>query len=181
MSDKYTIRNKQGIYFMTFTIVGWVDLFTRVSFRDVVVESLKYCQKEKGLIIYAWCLMPSHLHLIAAARDGFDLSDIIRDFKKFTNKKIITLIKNEPESRRDWLLDMFEEAGRDLKRFKYYKVWQDGSMAKELLTGNMAFQKLEYTHNNPVESGIVLEASHYIYSSAKAYERKPGLIDVELL
>ena len=166
---------------MTLTIVGWIDLFTRVSLRDVIVDSLKYCQKEKGLIIYAWCLMPSHLHIIAAAREGHDLSAIIRDFKKFTNKKMIQLIKTEPESRRDWLLDMFEEAGRFLNRIKYYKVWQDGNMAKELLTGSMAIQKLEYIHNNPVEARIVNEASDFVYSSALAYEGKVGLIDVELL
>jgi putative transposase len=164
MSDKYTI-----------------DLFTRSSLKDIVVDSLKFCKREKGLIVYAWCLMPSHLHLIASAREGYDLSATIRDFKKHTNKAIISEIKQGHESRREWLLTTFSEEAVRLKRVKNYKVWQDGNMAKELLTGAMAIQKLEYVHNNPIEARIVNEASHYLYSSALAYECKPGLIDVEFL
>jgi REP element-mobilizing transposase RayT len=125
--------------------------------------------------------MSNHLHLLATAKAGFDLSDIIRDFKKFTNKKLLSLIKSEPESRREWMLALFKKAGEDLKRIKEYKVWQDGNMAKELVTGEMAIQKLEYVHNNPVEARIVDEASHYNYSSASAYERKPGLLTIEYL
>jgi putative transposase len=181
MSDKYSIKNKEGSYFLTLTVVAWIDLFTRPSLKDIVVSSLNYCTSEKGLIIYAWCLMPSHLHLIAGAKDGYDLAGIIRDFKKHTNKVIVSEVKEGTESRREWLLDMFYNAGKDLKRITNYKVWQDGNKAKELMTGAMAIQKLEYVHNNPVESGIVNEASHYIYSSALAYERKPGLIDIEYL
>jgi REP element-mobilizing transposase RayT len=146
---------------MTSTVGGWVDVFTRPSLKDVVVDALRYCQREKGLILYVWCLMSSHLHLIAAAQDGVDLSGVIRDFKKFTSKKLIAAIKSEPESRREWMLPLVVEAGRDIKRIKDFKFWQDGTMAKELLTNEMAIQKLEYVHNNPVESRIVNEASHY--------------------
>lgn len=181
MSDKYAIRNKEGVYFLTLTVVDWIDVFTRPSLKDVIVDSLIYCQKEKGLIVYGWCLMPSHLHLIAASQTGNDLSAIIRDMKKFTSKKLIELIKSEPESRREWMLERFTEAGKDLKRITNYKLWQDGNMAKELLTNDMTIQKLEYTHNNPVKDRIVDEAEHYVYSSAGAYARKPGLIKVELL
>jgi putative transposase len=181
MSDKYTIKNKSGCYFLTLTIVNWIDLFTRSSLKEIVVDSLNYCKREKGLIIYAWCLMPSHLHLIAAAQDGYDLSGIVRDFKKHTNKAMIFEIKTGHESRREWLLKMFSEEGSKVKRISNYKLWQDGTMAKELLTGTMAIQKLEYIHNNPIEARIVDEASHYVYSSALAYERKAGLIDIEFL
>jgi putative transposase len=125
--------------------------------------------------------MPSHLHLIVASKDGNDLSGVTRDFKKSTSKKIIALIQSEPESRREWMLNLFSEAGKELKRIKNYKVWQDGNMSKELITSAMAIQKLEYIHNNPVENRIVNEASHYVYSSASRYERKPGLIEIEYL
>ncbi len=83
MSDQYTIKNKESVYFLTLTVVEWIDVFTRPSLKDVIVDSLMYCQKEKGLIVYGWCLMPSHLHLIASARTGSDLSGI-KDYRKFS-------------------------------------------------------------------------------------------------
>jgi putative transposase len=70
----------------------------------IIVDSLNYCIVNKGITIYAWCLMTNHLHLVARANEGSKLSDFIRDFKKFTAKKIIEVIKEEPESRKEWLL-----------------------------------------------------------------------------
>jgi putative transposase len=102
------------VHFVTLTVVGRID-------------SLKYCQKNKGLELYAWCLMPSHLHMIISAKEDVNLSDILRDFKKFTSKEIIRLIQEEPESRREWMLDKFEFAGRYNPKIKNYKFWQDGN------------------------------------------------------
>lgn len=102
MSDGgYKIRNKKEIHFVTFTVVEWVDVFTRKEYRDIIIESLKFCQKEKELLLHGWCIMSNHVHLIASAKNE-NLSDILRDFKKFTSKKIIAAIeKSETESRRD--------------------------------------------------------------------------------
>ena len=80
------------IYFLTLTVVDWVDVFTRPVYRHEVVESLKFCQRKKGLELYAWVLMSNHLHLLASAAEGYNLSDILRDFKKFTSKTIIDKI-----------------------------------------------------------------------------------------
>ena len=86
----YKIRNKEGTYFITFAVVEWVDVFTRKKYKDIVLESLRYCQKEKSLIVYAWCIMSNHIHFIASKND--DLSVILRDFKKFTSKKLLLAI-----------------------------------------------------------------------------------------
>ena len=113
MADRYSIRNPEGMFFITSTIIGWVDVFTRKDYRDVVIDSLKYCQKEKGLIVYAYVIMSSHIHLLIGSKAGYNLTDTIRDFKKFTAKQIIKLIKEIPESRREWLLNKFRfEANR---------------------------------------------------------------------
>lgn len=125
MSTKYKATDNQ-CYFITITTVGWIDVFTRLSQKNLIVESLKYCQDKKGLEIYAYCLMPSHLHMVCRAEEGFVLSNIIRDFKKYTSKKIIKTIQNEIESRRDWMLSYFRKACQHLKRNQEYKVWQDG-------------------------------------------------------
>ena len=95
----YKIRNQAAIHFITFAVVEWVDIFTRKQYRDIVLESIKYCQAEKGLLLHAWCIMSNHLHLIASAKNS-DLSDILRDFKKFTSKEIIRAIPNNKQESR---------------------------------------------------------------------------------
>ncbi len=82
MADKYKIFDNQAAYFITITIVGWIDVFTRKNHKMLIVDSLKYCQDKKGLEIYGWVLMSSHLHMICSAAEGYVLTDILRDFKK---------------------------------------------------------------------------------------------------
>ena len=144
MSDKYKIDDKEGIYFVTLTVVDWVNIFTRRNLKLTIVDSLKYCQKNKGLIIYAWCLMHNHLHMIVSSKSGFDLSGILRDMKKFTAKEIVRKMNDEPESRREWMLHRFAFNARFKKRIKNYKVWQDGNHAKQIITSGFMKEKLDF-------------------------------------
>ncbi|MHB9054877.1 MAG: transposase [Paludibacteraceae bacterium] len=99
------------VYFVTDTVVDWVDIFTRPTYKHIILESLTYCQKEKGLIIYAWVLMSNHLHAIVESSGENKVSEIWRDFKKFTSKKIISTLKADAqESRQEWMLNRFEYA-----------------------------------------------------------------------
>lgn len=184
MSERgYKIRNKEGIHFITFAVVEWVDVFTRKEYRDVLVESLRYCQKERGLQIYSWCIMSNHVHLVVSAKNN-DTSEILRDFKKFTSKEIIKAIAVNPvESRRDWMLEIFKAAGDSNSRNSFYQFWRQDNHPKELFSANFTQQKLDYIHNNPVEAGIVEKAEEYVYSSAKDYYegRNVGLIEIEFL
>lgn len=94
----YKIRNPAAIHFITFAVVEWIDVFTRKEYRDIVLDSIRYCQTEKSLVLHSWCLMSNHLHLVVSAKNE-DLSDILRDFKKFTSKQIIeAIINNKQES-----------------------------------------------------------------------------------
>lgn len=181
MSEKYKFHDPDGIYFITLTIVDWIDLFTRPDYKYMIVDSLTYCQKEKGLNVYAWCIMSSHIHLIVRREGKFLLSEIVRDFKKFTSKKIIELIKNLNESRRKWLLAAFKNSADRIKRNSMYKVWQDGSHAILLGTNKMMDQRLDYVHNNPVQAGIVDEPEHYTFSSARDYAGGKGLLEVKFI
>ncbi len=169
MSTKYKATMPDKAYFITTTTVGWVDVFTRVNQKQAIIDALKYCQQNKGLEIFAYCLMPSHLHVICSAKDELLLSNIMRDFKKFTSQKIISLILNEPESRREWLLSIFKNACAHLKREQVYKVWQDGYHAEMIDTNRFMYQKLQYIHNNPVKDNIVFSPEDYRYSSARNY------------
>ncbi len=182
MSTKYKVKDNAKPYFVTTTIVGWLDVFTREVQKKKLIESLKFCQENKGLIIYAWCLMSNHLHMICQSQkeDKF-LSDIIRDFKTFTSKQIIKTIEKETESRREWMLSYFEKSCVDLKRNQKFKVWQAGFHAEEISQQRFLEQKLDYIHNNPVKAGIVELPQHYLYSSARNYAELEGLIKVEVL
>lgn len=181
MGFKYKADNPEGIYFITTSIVQWIDLFTRKELQDVVIESLKYCQYHKGLVIFAWTLMPSHLHLIAAVEGEHALSDIMRDLKKYSSKTIVKTIEEINESRKNWLLIALEFAGRTDQKIKDYRVWQQGYHPEELVTNKLMNQKLDYIHNNAVEAGFVTEPHHYALSSAINYAGGKGLIDVTFL
>lgn len=181
MSDKYKIRDIDKAYFVTLTVVGWIDVFSRMNHKLLLVNSLKYCQENKGLAIYGWCLMPSHLHMIVRAEGKYTLSEILRDFKKFTSKAIVKQIEEEPESRREWMLEYFLKEGKILKRIKEYKFWQDGNQAKEIYGNSFLEEKLDYIHQNPVEEMIVSKPEDYLFSSAKDYAGLDGLLNVHFI
>ncbi len=150
------------------TVTDWVDIFIRPDYNLEMVRSLKYWQQHKGLEIFAWCLMSNHLQIIAAAKENQPntLSDILRDFKKFTSKEIIRLIDEENESGRKWLLDRFKFAGRNDLKIKNYKFWQEGNETKEIHTNAFLQQKIDYIHDNSVWQMLVREPQDYVFSSA---------------
>ena len=183
MSTKYKINNPEGIYFVTFTVVEWIDVFTRTIYKDLFLESLIYCQDNKGLVVYAWCLMSNHVHLILATKDQ-DLRGIIRDLKKYSSIRILKEIQSNPsESRKKWMLRIFGEHGKKNGNNTIFQFWIQNNQPKELLShhGSFMMEKLDYIHNNPVKAGIVENPEDYIYSSARDYAGMKGLIPIEFL
>jgi REP element-mobilizing transposase RayT len=167
------------VYFVTDTVVDWVDIFTRPIYKHIVIESLQYCQEHKGLIIYAWVLMSNHLHAIVGSVGEAIVSDIWRDFKKFTSKEIIATIKTEiSESRSEWMLNRFEHSGKNDKKIKNYRFWQEGNDAQGIYLNEYFEQKLNYIHYNPVKAEIVNRPEDYRYSSAIDYAGGKGLLKV---
>lgn len=182
MSRAYKFHKPEGLYFITFATVAWVDVFTRRDYKDIVVYSLRFCQKEKGLLLYAWVIMSNHVHLIAAARDGHRLQDIIRDLKKYTSKQILKAIAEHPgESRKEWMLRMFREAGASNSNNKEYQFWQQHNKPIELGTNEMIERYVNYLHENPVKAGYVELAEDYVYCSGPPIAGKPGLLKLEEL
>jgi REP element-mobilizing transposase RayT len=175
----YKIRNPEAIHFITFAVVEWVDVFTRKDYCDIVLDSLRHCQLERGLIIHGWCLMSNHIHLVVSAKNE-DTSDILRDFKKFTSKQIIKAIsENKSESRREWMLEIFKKQGEQNSRNIVYQFWRQDNQPKELFSIGFTWQKMNYMHDNPVVSGLVEKAEDYQYSSARDYVGKgKGLLEI---
>jgi putative transposase len=141
----YKIRNKNEIHFLTLTVVQWFDVFTRKDYRDIFIDSVKYCQGNKGLLIHGWCVMSNHIHLMSSAINH-DLSDIMRDLKKFTSKKIIDAIgKNEHESRKEWMLPIFAQQGLTNSRNSDSQFWIQDNQPKECYSPEFTVQKLNYS------------------------------------
>ena len=165
---KYRVWEQQGLNYLTLTTVGWIDIFSRQRYRDILIESLRHCQEHKGLHISGWVIMSNHLHIIAYS-EKLDISDVIRDFKKFTANKILASIQHEPESRREWLLYLFKYYAAHNTNNRNYQVWQQDNHPIALWTLPVMWQKLNYIHLNPVRAGIVKEQTQYQYSSASDY------------
>lgn len=142
MSRKYKFGEKTGAYFISFATVYWIDVFTREEYFGNIIESLDYCRKNKGMEIYGYCIMPSHIHLIFRSEKG-DPSGLIRDFKSFTSKKMLKTIEENPqESRKKWMLWMFEKAGNKNSNVKFRQFWQQHNMPIEIWSLKVFEQKL---------------------------------------
>jgi REP element-mobilizing transposase RayT len=173
MANAYTIHNQEGTYFVTFTVHQWVDVFSRNAYADILLENLRYCQQNKEFKIYAWVIMTNHCHLIVRS-EGFKLSDVIRDFKKHTSKKLIEAIENsETESRKRWLLWL-------LKKDEMKWFWEEGYHGEEIESRLFFNTKVRYIHLNPVMAGIVEKEEEYLLSSCgDFYGTRKGLLKLE--
>lgn len=172
MAYAYRVYDQHAVYFVTFTVHQWVDVFTRKQYVDMLLENLRYCQQNKGLKIYAWVIMSNHCHLIVQT-EKLKLSDVIRDFKKHTAKKIYEAIENnEMESRKRWLLWLLTKEGS-------IWFWEEGYHGEEITTQKFFDSKADYIHHNPVRSGIVEKAEEYLYSSCcDFYGNRKGLLEL---
>ncbi|HEY2582234.1 MAG TPA: transposase [Mucilaginibacter sp.] len=146
MSRKgYIVHDQQAIYYMTFTVVGWIDIFSRQAYRDIVIDSFKYCRAHKGLHLHAYVIMSNHVHLIASVDEGFTISDFVRDCKKFTSKKITDSIENGGvESRRQWILHQFKYHALLHSRNETYQLWDQDNHFIKLSSPTFTQQKIDY-------------------------------------
>lgn len=181
MATRYRFGDSEYAHFITFAVVNWIDALSRPLYKDIIIESLKYCINEKGLKLHAWVIMSNHVHLIASADAGIKLQDIVRDHKKYTSKKIEqTIRENTFESRKEWMLWMFKRAGERNSNNKNFQFWQQDNHPVELYGNEMLQQKVIYIHNNPVRAGLVYETWNYKYSSAMDYCKDiNGLLPLE--
>jgi len=178
MSRNYKFYNPEGLYFVSFAVVDWIDVFIRKEYKDVLIESLSFCQRNKGMEIIAWCIMTSHMHLVFRTVNENKPQDVLGDFKRFTSKAIVKAIKDNPkESRKDWLLEQFQKAAASSSNVNKYQFWRHDNKPIELWSNKVISEKVNYIHNNPVEEGIVQYPEEYLYSSARDYRGEKGLLE----
>ena len=129
-------------------MVGYFDklstsVFTRNEYKDIVLNSLRFCQKEKGLELVAWCIMTNHIHLIFRTIEGFKPEQVLGDIKRFTSKKIVCAIRENPrESRKENLLKVFKAAAHKSSNVKDFQFWRHDNQPIELWSNKVKAQKV---------------------------------------
>jgi putative transposase len=153
-------------HFVSFAVVGWVDVFTRAVYAEFLVKNLAHCRAQKGLELYEFVIMPNHVHLIAAAKGG-NLGDIMRDFKTYTSKELVKMITANPqESRKEWMLRLFKEHGAANPQNTYNQFWQQSNKPIILDTLKKFHNCSRYVRENPLVAGLVTDETAYTWSSA---------------
>ena len=181
MSTKYKFTDKAATYFTTSTIVGWIDVFTRDLYRNILLDSFMYCQENQGLQLHAWVLMTNHFHLIYTCAANHDPAVVLKNIKSFTALKIIdAIVRNPKESRKEWMLKTFRQHGVEKTSNHEYQFWQHENHPILLGNAEMLEQRMNYLHENPVRAGFVELAENWKYSSAVDYYTKDrkGLLEI---
>ena len=158
--------NPQAIYFATCTVIGWIDIFTRSPYFDILADSIRYSQKHKGLLLYGYVFMTNHIHLLFSTGDGHRPEDFLRDFKKWTTKEIARELEQDP---RHWVRNLLANTSLKKEQNKN-QIWQQGNYPETVETDSFFLEKLNYMHMNPVRKGYVVAHKDWKYSSARNWE-----------
>nr|WP_299207776.1 transposase [uncultured Brumimicrobium sp.] len=178
MSRNYRFHNPEAPYFVSFSVVEWLDVFTRNEYKDILIDSLHYCQEKKGMEIYAWCIMSNHVHLVFRSTNGIPPGQLLGSFKRHTSMAVVKAIKeNDRESRKENLLETFKRNGSKKSNVTYNQFWRQDNKPIELWSNFVISQKIRYIHNNPVEQGLVFRPEDYPYSSAVDYSGEKGVLN----
>lgn len=163
MRSTYKILNPEGTYFITSTIVNWVNVFTSEKYFNILVETINFYIAKNKLTVYAYVIMKNHFHMICKSEN---LTEVMRLIKSYTAKKIVEQLKNENEFE---LLNQFITYKKDYKIESDYQIWQEGFHPKEIINSEVLKQKIEYIHYNPVNEKYCLNPEEWDYSSHKFY------------
>ena len=157
----------------------WPPIFTCDNYSKTITDSLQYCRENKGLLVHAYVIMPTHVHLILSAGGPVSLSEIIRDFKKYTSRATTRLLNADANHLFLWV---FKRAAQKASEGSTHKVWTDDNHPETITSESFFRQKLDYLHDNPRRKGLVDSPDHWLYSSAKTYYLGVrGVLDVDYL
>ncbi len=177
--SQWKVNPDTNLYFVTTTIVRWLNIFTSEPFFRIIIEDLNYCMSNKGLKLYGYVIMPNHVHYILSTSEGISLSEVMRDFNRHTSRKISEALKTN--NNRDNLRLFAQTADFD-GRGNIYKIWQEGFHPMAVESDKFFMEKLQYIHDNPVRKGFVEKVEHWKYSSARNYLNDDhSVIEVEFL
>lgn len=174
---------KQACHFITLHTVDSVDIFIRPVYKQVIVHTLNHFIETKGLVVFSWCLMTNHLHLLVQSQEGYSLEEIEQQYKAFTTQKILSAMETEPETRKDWMLKRFAGLENSPHKLRQYNIWQNRSSRNiiEMDQPESLVEYYEYIHENPVRERFVDLSPDFPYSSARDYAGSRGLVNITKL
>jgi REP element-mobilizing transposase RayT len=174
---------RDACYFLTLNVIDRIDVFVRPAYKRVIADALNHFIEAQGLVIYAWCLMTSHLHLLVRTKEGYGPAYFERDFKKYTTPEIIKAIEMEMDPRRNWMIQRFEDFSKCLKRIEKFNVWQNCSSPLRIdpSQAGLLVDHIDHIHENPVRERIVELPESYLFSSARDYAGMKGLVKVKVI
>ena len=160
-----SFHDPSHLYFLTASIVGWKHLFITPEYINIPLNSLAWLQQQKRILLFAFVIMPSHLHAIIKPEIA-TIGEIVQQFGSFTAHEVLKKLR--ADNRKDFL-DIFHQKRRDQRH--EHSVWQD-VQAKNVYSMKSLQQKMEYIHQNPVAKDwkLVEDRADYIYSSAGYYD-----------
>jgi len=156
-------ENENLTHFLTITIIEWIDIFTKSQYFQIIIDSLKYCQKNKGLLLYEFIIMTNHIHLIARAKEKYKLSQIISDFKKHTTREIL---KELEKDNRKYILNLIKNSFSKKKDYQN-QIWQRENYPEPIINEKFLNEKIRYIYNNPLKKEYVTKQEDWLYSSAR--------------
>ncbi|MDD3603044.1 MAG: transposase [Sulfurovum sp.] len=171
--SRYEIYEPTHPHFVTCTILHWLPIFTRKESVEIVLNCLKFLQKQDALKLHAYVILENHLHMVVQSND---LKKSMASFKKFTAVELLKLLHKENVTT---LLDQLAFYKKAHGKEKTYQVWEEGYQPKLMQNDLMLKSKIEYIHQNPVKRGYVDKPEHWRYSSARDYNGMSGLIEVD--
>ncbi len=171
--SRYRFGEGSYPHFLTDTIVAWLPVFSQPDNVSIVLGSWRFLQEERGISILSWVVMENHVHWIAT---GANLSERVREFKSYTAHAILDALRQKGAKTLLQELSFFKLRH---KCDQSHQLWQEGSHPQILDSVEKVWQKIEYIHNNPVRRGYIIDPLHWRYSSATAYAKMPGLLEVE--
>ena len=156
--------DKGEIYFWTATINQWQRLLERDEYKDVIIDSLQYLTDEGKIDVFAFVIMPNHIHLIWRVNDLNGKESPQGSFLKYTAHTFKKMLRKEGAAK----LNAYKVGAEN----KDYEFWQRDSLAIPLFTKKVAVQKLKYMHYNPLAEHwqLVKDPCDYKYSSSRYYE-----------
>lgn len=159
-------KHQDGLYFVTLTVVGGIDVFTRSEYCDLLVDTLNYCIDHKRLRVYEYAIVSSQLHMIVGAEQG-NLSKALRDFKSYSAKQVLRAIAEHPaENRKEWLLRLFQFFAHRYQDNSEHHFWQFGNQPIDLDKPSKKERRSPSAIDQLMRAGLVDDPVHYRYCSA---------------
>lgn len=152
-------------YFITTTVMNFARVFSLGEcYYSILRDSLRFVVREHQAKLLAFVFMPSHIYLLVDIPEGESISDLMRDFKKYTSTKVRQQL--ERDGHRRWIDELRRNASG---KAHIFKLWMDRFDDVIVETEPVLKTKIEYIHDNPVRAGLVARQEDWPYSSARNY------------